>query len=130
MRRNSSHQHQVKAKRTLLASAALLAFGLWQSIESFWIVGAVGVTIAIAYIMRSKLPKVELAFEFVQSVVNETRACTVPSRQQVIDSVWSVLWMVVLLSSYLFVVDLGTLKVLELVGVNQVEVPIDSDEGE
>ncbi len=123
-------KHAKTAQRSLVGGVAALAVGLYQSNTQIWCAGLMIVAVAAAYLARKYDRRVEAVFQFLGSVMTETRNCTVPSKAQVVDAVSHVLILVATLACYLFLIDLGTIKVLEMLGVTGSTVQVSADSGE
>lgn len=106
----------------LVIGVALASVGSTYQVAVLTWSGVLAVAVAIAGILRSRVPILAKASEFIVSTVSELKSCYWPSFGNVIESVKFVVWSVLVLSAYLFVVDLSTTELLSWAGISKVAV--------
>jgi len=109
-------------RSTLFIGVALAVVGSAYQVPVLTWGGVLALVVAIAGMLRSRVPILARASEFMVSTVSELKSCYWPSAGSVVESVKFVVWSVLVLSAYLFVVDLSTTELLSWAGISKVAV--------
>lgn len=109
-------------KSIFAIGAGLTSIGFTYSLPLLAWSGVLSLVIAVAVALRGRVPLLAKASDFIASTVSELRSCYWPSVDSVVESVKFVVWAVLLLSAYLFAIDLGATELLSWSGISKVAV--------